>query len=261
MSRYPYLDAEHPKRFAHRGSRVLWPENTVHAFQGAVDLAYRYIETDVRVSRDGVAMVFHDATLERTTNGAGPISEWYAGDLVQLDAGYHHDAAGDFPYRGRGLGIPTLEAVLVDFPDIRFNLDLKSNAAVAAVASLVTRLRREDTVLIGAFSDLRVRRFRALTGDRVATSAGPATASAMYSASRAGRAAGRKVAAFQMPQLVNGRTVVDAKFLAACHSIGAEVHVWTVNDPDAMRALLALGVDGIMTDRPDLLNEVVGVSS
>lgn len=261
MSRHPFLDAEHPIRLAHRGSRVLWPENTVVAFQGAVDLSYRYIETDVRVSRDGVAMVFHDVTLDRTTNGSGPIAEWYAGDLAALDAGHHHDASGDFPYRGHGLGIPTLEQVLVDFPDIRFNLDLKANAAVGAVAALVTRLGREDTVLVGAFSDLRIRRFRTLTGGRVATSAGPAAASAMWSASRARRAASRGVAAFQVPQSVSGRGVVDAKFVAACHSIDAHVHVWTVNDPDDMRALLALGVDGIVTDRPDLLNDVVGVAS
>ena len=259
MSRHPFLDAEHPIRLAHRGSRVLWPENTAVAFQGAVDLSYRYIETDVRVSRDGVPMVFHDATLERTTNGAGPIAEWYASDLAVLDAGYHHDAPGGFPYRGQGLAIPTLEQVLVDVPGVRFNLDLKTNAAVAPVASLVTRLGREGTVLVGAFSDLRIRRFRSLTGGRVATSAGPATASAMWSASRARRSAGRGVAAFQVPHTVTGRGVVDARFVAACHSIEADVHVWTVNDPGDMRALLALGVDGIVTDRPDLLNDVVGV--
>ncbi|MDJ0498146.1 MAG: glycerophosphodiester phosphodiesterase family protein, partial [Acidimicrobiia bacterium] len=106
-----YLDAEYPLRIAHRGSRVLWPENTAEAFQGAIDLGYTYIETDVQMTRDGVVVVFHDATLERTTNGAGPVDRWDFADLQQLDAAWWFGEVDGYPLRGTGVKVRSLDEV------------------------------------------------------------------------------------------------------------------------------------------------------
>ena len=182
----PYLDAEHPIRFAHRGSRVLWPENTMEAFQGAVDLGYRYIETDVQLTRDRVVVVFHDDTVDRLTNADGRVRDWLYEDLAHLDAAWSFDAAAGHPRRARGVGISTLHEVLTAFPAIRFNIDLKASGAEWAVADVIKRLHREETTLVGSFHDRWTARFRRITRGAVATSAGPRVATTMWVKSRLG---------------------------------------------------------------------------
>ncbi len=254
----PYFSHEHPIRFAHRGSRILWPENTWHAFDGAVDdLGYRYVETDVRVTRDDVVVVFHDETLERTTNGVGKIAEWDWEDLRHLDAAYHFSPDGDeYPLRGTGVGIPRLDDTFERYPGTCFNIDLKAPGSEWPVADVIALHKRTDSVLIGSFSDRRIARFRRITKGRVATSAGPSAAMAMYAASRLGRTSRRPVDAYQLPYTIKGASV-GPRLVDAVHRAGAQIHVWTVDDPQDMRALLDLGVDGIVTDRPDLLNYVL----
>ncbi len=253
---HPYLSLEHPIRFAHRGSRVLWPENTAPAFQGAVDLGYRYLETDVRITRDRVVVVMHDATLERTTNGTGKVSDWRWEDLRNLDAAWHFDPAGGHPLRATGVGIMTLEDAFTTWPDVHFNIDLKSRGMEWAVAELIMRHDRVDSVLIGGFSDARIARFRRITQGRVATSAGPAASLAMWAAARVGRTIHRPVAAYQVPSEYRALPF-DRKYVTAIQAAGAQVHVWTVNEPEEMHRILDLGADGIVTDRPDLLNDVM----
>jgi len=253
----PYLLVEHPLRFAHRGGSLLWPENTSVAFDGAVELGYRYIETDVRVSRDHVAMVFHDATLERTTNAAGPIAEWWYEDLRRLDTAYHFKPEEGHPLRGTGVGMLSLIEALERYPAVRFNLDLKSDDAPWAVAAALEATEAHERVMVGSFSDRRLRRFRRVTAGSVATSAGPAEVVRMWTASRRGLSARRPCDAYQVPARLGAKTVVDRRFVEACHAADSHVHVWTVNDATEIRRLLALGVDGIVTDRPDLLNEVL----
>ena len=259
MTIAPYLTAEVPVRLAHRGSRILWPENTWHGFDAAVsDLGYLYIETDIRVTRDGVVVVFHDETLDRTTNGVGRVADWNWEDLRHLDAAYHFSPDGEnFPLRGTGIGIPRLDATFDRYPDTRFNIDLKAKGSAWPVAEVVARAQRYDTVLIGGFVDQRVARFRRITKGRVATSAGPSAATAMYAASRVGRSVRRPCDAYQLPMAMRGAQV-DEKLVDAIHAVGAHIHVWTVDDADDMHRLLDLGVDGIVTDRPDVLNDVVG---
>lgn len=249
----PYLTHEHPIRFAHRGSRVLWPENTMVAFQGAVDLGYRYIETDLHVSRDGKVVIFHDDSLERLTNGVGRFWDHDWATLRDLDAAHRFDAVHGFPRRGTGVGMPLLEEAVRAFPAVQFNLDLKQPGIEAAVAAEVRRLGIEDRVLIGSFYDLRVRRVRAVSGKRVATAAGPGEVVRALGAARLGRPVIGAFDALQIPERSATRRLV-----AASHRGDKQVHVWTVNDPASMRRLLDLGVDGIVTDRPDLLNEVLG---
>ncbi len=248
-----YLTHEHPIRFAHRGSRLLWPENTMVAFQGAVDLGYRYIETDVHVSRDGRVVVFHDHTLERLTDGVGRFHEHDWDGLRHLDTAFRFDSGAGFPLRGTGVTMPLLADVVATFPDQLFNIDIKQPGIAEQVAEEVRRLGIGDRVLIGSFYDRRIRAFRR-AAPGVATSAGPAeVAGALVRRPRTGVGAD----AYQVPERGAGLRIVTRRFLERAHSAGKQVHVWTVNDPADMRRLIDLGVDGIITDRPDLLNGVV----
>jgi glycerophosphoryl diester phosphodiesterase len=254
---HPYLSLEHPVRLAHRGSRVLWPENTAVAFQGAVDLGYRYVETDVQMTADGVVVVFHDPTLERTTNGVGRVDAWAWDDLRHLDAAWSFGPDRSHPHRACGVGIMRLDDVLTTWPDVHFNIDLKAPGLEWPVAEVVRRTGRRDSVLIASFSDARIARFRRITKGAVATSAGPAATARALVASRLGRPAPPGPVAYQVPYdrrgLPIGRRLIDS-----VHAADAQLHVWTVNGEGDMRRMLDIGVDGIVTDRPDLLDAVLG---
>lgn len=252
----PYLDLEYPIRFAHRGSRILWPENTAEAFQGAADLGYRYVETDVRVTRDGVVVVFHDATLERTTNGAGPVSRWSLRDLKRLDSAWWFDDAHDYPLRGTGVQIRSLGEVFEMWPNVHFNIDLKAPRMEWAVADVIKRHRREDSTLIGSFIDHRASKFRRITRGTIAVAAGPSAAAGMWAASRVDGTLRRPVDAYQLPFDYKSLPL-DRKYIEAIHRSGAQVHAWTVNEAADMHRMLDLGVDGIVSDRPDILNDVL----
>jgi glycerophosphoryl diester phosphodiesterase len=252
----PYLSHEHPIRFAHRGSRLLWPENTMVAFQGAVDLGYRYLETDVHLSRDRRVVIFHDDRLERLTDGVGNVWNWDWQHLQHLDAAHHFDAEHGYPLRGRDVSIPLFEEMVGSFPNCLFNLDLKQAGIEQAVAEEIERLGVVDRVLIGSFHGRRIRRFRGITKGRVATSAGPGEIAGVVAGSFCGRAPGA-ADAFQVPEKVGPIRLVGRRLITAAHGAGKHVHVWTVNDVEGMNRLLDLEVDGIITDRPDLLNRVL----
>lgn len=248
----PYFSHEHPIRLAHRGSRVLWPENTMAAFQGAVDLGYRYLEIDVHVSSDGRVVVFHDDKLERLTEGVGKVWEHTWDELRSLDAAYNFRADEGFPLRGTGLKMPLLEDILTIFPEVLLNIDLKQAGIEEVVAAEIQRLDVEDRVLIGSFRDWRIRKFRRFTHGRVAVSAGPREIAQAVASCRIGLPVRGIADALQIP-----RRIASARLVDSAHKAGKQVHAWTVNDPDQMKTLLAMGVDGIITDRPDLLNEVI----
>ncbi len=209
------------------------------AFQYAVDLGYRYIETDVQVTADGVLVAFHDDDLQRTTGRAGRISElpWSEVATALVD--------GTTP-------IPLLEDLLGTWPDLRVNIDCKSDAAVDALVAALRRTASLDRVCVGAFSDARLRRIRALVGEGLCTSLGPAAVAAL----RFGLLRRTAAMAAQVPVRQGPLTVTDARFVRRAHALGLQVHVWTIDDPDEMNRLLDLGVDGIMTDRPAVLREV-----
>jgi glycerophosphoryl diester phosphodiesterase len=253
---HPYLSLEHPIRFAHRGSRILWPENTMVAFQGAADLGYLYLEIDVRITRDGVVVVLHDDTLDRTTNGSGPVSDWLWEDVQRLDAAWAFDPARGHPERGSGVAVPSLDQLFSTFPGLHINIDLKGPGMEWAVADLVKRHRREDRTLIGSFSGKRLARFRRITRNEVPTSAGPARAVATWLAARLGATTRGVEVAYQVP-FEHPVLRLDRKYVDAVHAAGAQVHAWTVNDAVSMHRVLDMGVDGIVTDRPDVLNDVL----
>lgn len=252
---FPYLDAglDQPGAvlaFAHRGGafhpELEGLENTMTAFEHAVALGYRYLETDVHATRDGVLLAFHDAVLDRVTSHTGSIAETGYDDLAEVVVGEREQ-------------IPTLATLLERFPDARFNIDIKAANAVEPLAALVQRTRAHDRVCVGSFNDRRMRAFRRAMDRPVATAHGPAAVVAARFgppavAARATRGSGR---AFQVPPRRGAVRVVTEEFVARAHSAGHPVHVWTIDDPAEMHALLDLGVDGLMTDRTDLLRDVL----
>jgi len=228
---------------AHRGLALTAPENTLAAFAHAVAVGVTHIETDVHASRDGIAVISHDAQLDRVAGRPGAVSALDARRLGQLDLGGGH-------------GMPTLAEALDAFPEARFNIDIKTASAIAPTVEVVRRARAEHRVLLASFSERRrASAVRALPG--VATSiSGPRFAAALLAA-RVGlqpavRAAVRGMHAVQIPERALGLQTTAPPILRAFHRAGVEVHVWTVNDPARMRSLLQDGVDGIVTDRADL---------
>jgi glycerophosphoryl diester phosphodiesterase len=239
-ARHPFLDWDGPIPFAHRGGASDAPENTMPAFQYAIDLGYRHIETDVQVTADGVLVAFHDDDLRRTCGRSGKISElpWSEVSTALVD--------GEAP-------IPLLEDLLGTWPEVRVNIDCKTDRAVSALVSAIRRTTSLDRVLVGAFSDRRVARVRAGLGERLCTALGPfGVASLRFSRPRAARAMAAQIPVCQGPVVVT-----NASFVERAHRLGIHVHVWTIDDPAEMNRLLDMGVDGLMTDKPKVLREVL----
>ena len=268
----PFLQGPLPIAFAHRGGSQLWPENTMLSFQGAVALGCRYLETDVHLTKDGVLVTTHDAAVDRTTDGSGLVRALPLAELKGLDAGYRFspDGGRTYPFRGQGATIPTLGEVVEAFPQVLLNIDLKRHdaAMVEAMAAFIEERGLHERLLIASFADGIIRAFRRRTAGRVATAGGGWETRRFWLASRLGlsglirgRQVGRHSApaydALQVPPRTGRLTVVDRRLLAAAHRRGVQVHVWTVDEAPEMRRLLALGVDGIMSDRPDLLLDVL----
>ena len=241
---HPFLDHDGPIAFAHRGGAGDWPENTMPAFAGAVDLGYRYVETDVHLTSDGKVLAFHDDRLDRVTDRTGVIEEltWDEVRQARVD--------GREP-------IPLLEELLRTWPDLRINIDPKHDAVVGPLAQELRRLDAVERVCVGSFSDRRIQQLRDLLGPDLCTSLGPKGVAKLRAASFGlGRRhpGGRCV---QVPVTAGGVTLVDRRFIERAHRIGLDVHVWTIDDPQEMHRLLDLGVDGIMTDLPGVLRDVL----
>jgi glycerophosphoryl diester phosphodiesterase len=258
MVQRAFLDAPATLAFAHRGGAGEAPENTLAAFEAAVDLGYRYLETDVQATKDGVLLAFHDDVLDRLTDRSGRICELTLAEVRGADAGYAFSPDGGVthPHRGMGLTIPTLEELLTLWDDVFINIDAKSDATVAPLVALISRLNAFRRVCIGSFSDRRVARIRALAAGRICSSMGQVATGTAFLASRSGRMPRFHADCLQVPQRW-GLFRIDKRFVNAAHRAGLPVHVWTIDDRAEMETLLDLGVDGIMTDRPSMLREVL----
>lgn len=226
-------------------------------FESAVSLGIEHLETDIHVSADGVVYCIHDHTVDRTTDGHGWLSELRSGEIETLDAGYHHRVGPAYPFRGRGVKIPAFEEVISSFPAVRVVVDLKEDAVVEPFAALVRDSAVAERLIVGSFDDRRIAGFRDLTNGRVPTSTGASLSRRWFLSSRLGRGGGGGPSALQLPQQTRGLRVVDEKLVDAAHRSGLQVHVWTVNDITQASRLLEMGVDGIVTDRPDLVLDVV----
>ncbi|MEU6406483.1 glycerophosphodiester phosphodiesterase [Streptomyces sp. NPDC046985] len=245
LARHPYLDHPGPLPFAHRGGDADGLENTAAQFRRAVERGYRYVETDVHATADGRLVAFHDATLDRVTDGAGRIADLPWREVRQARV------AGREP-------VPLFEELLEAFPEARWNVDVKAEPALLPLLELIERTDAWGRVCVGSFSEARVARAQRLAGPRLATSFGVRGVLGLRLRSWGVPAAVRRSAvAAQVPESQSGVPVVDARFVRAAHARGLHVHVWTVNDPERMHRLLDLGVDGIMTDHIDTLREVM----
>lgn len=259
-----YLTHERPLFFAHRGGAKLAPENTLAAFEKGVALGADALELDIQTTREGELVVIHDATVDRTTNGTGPVSTFTLAELRKLDAGYRFtpDEGQTFPFRGKGHSILTLSEVFERFPTLRVNIDLKESTAVRErrLWELIRKMRIEERVLV-ASGDLHepILRFRHFSGGRVATSASEKEIRTFVLThfARATRLLRPAYDALQVPEMHRGVRVVSASMVEAAHLLGLEVHVWTVDERETMERLLSWGVDGIMSDRPDVLAQVM----
>lgn len=256
-----YFAGPKPRVFGHRGAAGLAPENTVPSFALGLALGADFIELDVHASRDGIVVVIHDPTLERTTDGTGPVREHALYELQRLDAGYQFTrGGGDFSYRGQSVRIPTLEAVLKDFPLAYCNIEIKQAdpPIVAEVMDVIRRLDAHHRVLLAAEHESIMHEIRHLAGQVVTgfSAAEVADFVARVAASNFDdyRPAGR---ALQIPPRFGDIELVTAESVAAAHRCALEVHVWTINQRDDMERLLDAGVDGIMSDLPGLARRVV----
>lgn len=242
--------------FAHRGGARLAPENTMAAFENGVALGSDGIECDVHLSRDGVPVVIHDKTLDRTTDNTGPVDHRTAEELARVDAGYRFSAPdGSFPFRGRGIGVPSLERVLRAFVGIRVIIEMKQgDAALArAVLDVIRGVGAADRVCVGSFHRGGLDLIRA-EAPEVATSASENEARwTLYRAwSRWPFTAARVYCAFQVPEHAGRMRVVSPAFVRQAHRDDARVDVWVVDGADDITRLLSWGVDGVITDRPDV---------
>jgi len=252
---FPFLDAGSDRpgsvlAFAHRGGAhhpdIVGLENTLFAFEHAAALGYGYLETDVHTTSDGELLAFHDDVLDRVTDRSGTLADLTYAEVAGALIG------GREP-------IPRMTDLLERFPHACFNIDLKSERAVSRLAELVERTGVHDRVCIGSFSDRRLRVFRSLVSRPVATSYGPVGVALSRFAPSAlvERLLQGRGDALQVPHRLRGVTIVTRRFVERAHAMGRPVHVWTVDDAAEMEQLLDLGVDGLMTDRTDVLREVL----
>lgn len=267
-ARQPYVTHERPLFFAHRGGSLLAPENTLPAFERGVACGADALELDIQTTRDGEIVVIHDATVDRTTDGVGPVAGYTLAELRRLDAGYRftRDGGRTYPFRGQGIAIPTLREVFERFPAQRVNIDLKesSEERERRLLALIVDLGAEDRTLVASGDEhAPIVRFRRMAGGRVATSASGAEIRDFVLAAlcRGTRWLRPAYDALQVPEVYRGLRIVSPRVLRLAHGFGLDVHVWTVDDAPTMRKLLAWGVDGVMTDRPDVLALVLEADS
>jgi len=243
--RHPYLDNTTPIAFAHRGGTSAAPENTLRAFNDAVSLGYRYIETDVHATSDGKLVAFHDNDLQRTCGKPWKIedTDWSTLSTARID--------GSDP-------IPLLDDLLSSWSDIRINIDCKSDAAMQPLIDTIRRTKCLDRICIGSFSDKRLRHIRDELGPELCSSMGPQEVARLVLASSTGIPLhpSRQALIAQVPVRQGPLPVVTRRSIARAHTLRIQVHVWTIDDPTEIGRLLDLGVDGIMSDDTRALKDV-----
>ena len=242
---HPYLDVDGPIAFAHRGGAEEFPENTLRAFRHAVEMGFTHVETDVHATADGVAVAFHDNSLDRVTDGHGVLGdlEWSRVKRALV--------AGTDP-------VLRLDELLEELPDTRINIDPKSDAAVGPLVEVLRRSGAVERVCVCSFSDRRTAQVRDRIGASLCVGAGPRGIARLLAASaRAPWPASFDFQAAQVPVRSKGLTLVRPAVLDAAHRHGVAVHVWTIDEPAEMGRLLDMGVDGVMTDRPSVLRRVM----
>jgi len=244
MVTWAFLPSDPPTGFAHRGGTDAAPGNTMEAFTHAVEAGYQYLETDVRQSVDGVLVLFHDDDLSPSTNAKGPVEDktWAELSMVKV--------AGQYP-------IARLDELVDAFPEVKLNLEPKSDGAVQALVDFVEDRALIEQVCIGSFSDSRVKQAQLLLGPRLCTSPGPIGVLKTFGACIVWPWWKPPYGCVQIPESFKSVPILRPWLIRRLHRLGLQVHVWTINDEPTMRRLVDWGVDVIMTDQVDLLNTVL----
>ncbi|WP_175986705.1 glycerophosphodiester phosphodiesterase [Bacillus sp. Marseille-Q1617] len=266
---YPFFEGgqNKPLVIAHQGGKLLAPGNTIEAFQNAEELGVDVLETDIHITKDGHLVTIHDPTVDATTDGQGFVADYTLKDLQRLDAGYHfQDADGDFSYRGKGVYIPALEEVFQRFPHMKINIEIKDDnprervdEIIEELMGLIEEYGMEDNVLIASFDQSIIDRFLERSEGRVAVQGGTQEVKKFVILHKLflRNLYKPKVHAFQLPLQKGEVDLTDRQLIKGAHRLHLPVHYWTVNDQKTMKRLIKAGADGIITDRPDLLLEIL----
>lgn len=253
--------AQAPLLIAHRGGAGMWPENTLFAFQNAADLGADVLEMDVHLTADDQLVVIHDADVQRTTNGNGPVSSMTVAQIQQLDAAYNFstDEGATYPYRGQGITIPTLDQVLNAFPNAILNIEIKDNDAHAALrlSQILSDHNAQNRVIVASFHETPLAHFRRLQPE-IATAATTGEIKTFYILEKAHlwRFHRPHADVYQIPTSKGNAHLDTPNFITHAHKMNQKIQYWTINDADEIQRLLSLGADGIMTDRPDIARQV-----
>jgi glycerophosphoryl diester phosphodiesterase len=280
-SSIPFLKNSRPLIMAHRGDSANVPENTLQAFEDAYKLGVDCIETDVRLTKDNHFIFFHDSKIDRTTNQKGKVSDYTLAELKKMDAGYQFpgDEQDPFPYRAKGLQVQTIDEIVPKFPNVRFNMDIKDRNPIAPqlLTEKLKELGVEDRVMVGSFHQSQIIKFRELSD--VPTSAGIKEFFKFWRKSKkyirsypsiySNPSTGVKLSqedvfgtklpyfALQIPEKIIFLKFVTPEFIKFAHLIEISVQVWTINERKDMQRLLDWGVDGIFTDKPKILMDIL----
>ncbi len=252
------------KRIAHRGGNTEAPENTIEAFATAIQkYQVDMVEMDLRLTKDGIPVIFHDETIDRMTNGKGPVSSHTLKELKTKDVGYHFDPDGKklFPYRGKGVRIPTLEEVLEHFPETPLCLEIKgSDDRVAKkIVDVIKKSQHPGPLYTGSFSSKVSRAVRRLAPPSVKGLLFQEEIVGLYLAFRTGLGFFPAPARYaSLPREKRGIRLDDERWIRFLHKKGVTVFYWTVNEPAEMEELLRRGADGLISDHPERLNQVAG---
>ncbi|HYF92677.1 MAG TPA: glycerophosphodiester phosphodiesterase [Symbiobacteriaceae bacterium] len=257
-----YLQGNRVLVLAHQGASAYAPSNTLESFRLGLEQGADILETDVHLTKDGVVVVSHDETIDRMSNGSGYINSMTLNELRQYDFGYKFtpDGGKTFPYRGKGVRIPTLEDLFKAFPGVRVNIELKQEdpAIEEQVWDVIRKYGMEDKVLINAFPSKPMERWATVAGDRTATGAtmGNMIEFVIYYLLHLDWLYHPRVDAFQLPTSDKAGPLTvhfdTERMVERTHKLGMKIHYWTINDEETMRRLVSIGADGIITDRPDV---------
>ena len=258
-------ESQYPLIIAHADDtgQGLWPGSTMLFLESVAEMDVDMLELDVHMTKDGHIVVMHDDRVDRTTNGSGKISELTLAEIKTLEVGgnWTQDEGQTFPYQGAGLQVPTLEEVFLRFPDYPMNIEIKQEepSVVDPFCALIREHGMAEKILVPSFSDKAMDEFRAACPE-VATAGGSSEVRnfVLLNFALLSNLLTPAYEAFQVPQSSSNIPVVIPSFVNTAHDRNLQVHVWTVNDPDQMQRLITMGVDGIMTDRPDILQELLG---
>lgn len=264
---HPFFQSQRPLVIAHQGGELLAPSNTMTAFQQAVDLGVDVLEFDIHITKDGHLVTIHDHTVDRTTNGSGFVHELRLNEIQDLDAGYHfEDLNGDFSYRNKGVYIPTLEEVFQSFPDMRMVIEIKDDNPASKIEeiseklwSLIQQYQKEDQVVVASFDQKILDQFDKVSDGKVALSAGEEEIKKFVIFKKLFLANLYKPSAdaFQIPTEQSIINLASPSIIKEAQRRNVNIQYWTIDDKETMRSLLEDGANGIITNRPDLMLEVL----